>query len=74
VLGVAALGTTCVLVAGGLDLSIGSLAALASVCSRASSERRRGARGRDPDRPRDGALLGLPAGRVVVAFVSSLSS
>jgi simple sugar transport system permease protein len=31
VLGVAALGATCVLVAGGLDLSIGSLAALASV-------------------------------------------
>jgi ribose transport system permease protein len=31
VLGVAALGAACVLVAGGLDLSIGSLAALASV-------------------------------------------
>ena len=31
VLGLAALGATCVLVAGGLDLSVGSLAALASV-------------------------------------------
>jgi simple sugar transport system permease protein len=69
VLGVGALGTTCVLVAGGLDLSIGSLAALASVVL----ARLLGDAGVSPAVAIPivlamGALLGLLQGAVVVAF------
>lgn len=69
VLGLAALGATCVLVAGGLDLSVGSLAALASVVLALLVERS----GAPPGVAIAavlalGAALGLVQGGVVVAL------
>jgi simple sugar transport system permease protein len=68
VLGLAALGATCVLVAGGLDLSVGSLAALASVVLAVLLERS----GLPPGIAiavvlTMGAVLGLLQGTIVVA-------